>query len=85
MGACRRHRAAKSRYLENPGGWSSSRSRNQEVSFKKERFADLATDRDYNYLADHVNANHPHASDLNPYSIWIFHIGPKLSFRKSKV
>jgi len=58
---------------------------NQELSFRKERFADLATDRDYNYLVDHVNANHPCGSDLNPYSIWIFHTRLKLSFQKSKV
>jgi hypothetical protein len=39
---------------------------NQELSNKKERFADLATDRDYNYLADHVNANHTCQFALKP-------------------
>jgi hypothetical protein len=57
----------------------------QKLSIKKERFADLATDRDYNYLVDHVNANHPCGSDLNPYLVWIFPMNPKLSFQKGKV
>jgi hypothetical protein len=72
------------RCLENPGGWVFKPFQNQELLNKKERFADLATDRDYNYLADHVNANHPRQSALKPCLIWIFPNGPKLSFQKEK-
>lgn len=57
------------RCLENPGGWVFKPFRNQKLLIEKERFADLATDRDYNYLVDHVNANHLGGSALNPYLI----------------
>jgi hypothetical protein len=51
----------------------------------KEGFANLATDSDYSYLTDHVNANRSAAFALTCCSDRIFSTTPKIIIQKSKL
>jgi hypothetical protein len=50
-----------------------------------EGLANLSTDRDYNQLVKHVNANRPRLSDVSCYSERIFSIQPKIVIQPLKL